>query len=132
MSADLIERLEKATGPDRELANEVLLACCWKADEYGPGPGRYVIWIDPDPNGEDYIDGDQPDPTASLDAARTLILPEHSFGGLAQVSPHDWIMMIFSRSDSKARWEGEAPTAELAVCIAALKARTSAVPVKGE
>ncbi len=67
--SDLIERLEKATGPDRELGNEVLLACGWRIEEHGDGPDRHVFWCGQD----DYADGDQPDPTASLDAALTLV-----------------------------------------------------------
>lgn len=96
---NLIERLEKATGPDRELDRAI--ANFLRPDLKSASPPFF---------------------TGSLDTSRTLILPEHSFGGLSQISPNDWLMMIFSRTDSRARWEGEASTAELAVCIAALKA----------
>jgi hypothetical protein len=126
-SGDLIARLEKATGEDRELANDVLLACGWKTEEYGAGPDRSVTWIDPNPNGEDYLDGDQPDPTASLDAARTLILPgfywlvsegrtraSEPLGG-AQIFRPNYLVEPIA--------EAEHESAIIALCIAALRAR---------
>ena len=82
---DLIERLEKATGPDRELANEVLFAGGWRLVEYGDGPSRYSYWT------HDYcdyepMDGDQPDPTSSIDAALTLV-------------PRGWIVDVYRGFD---------------------------------
>lgn len=124
---ELIARLEKLSGPDREADLAILNTISQKGtwffhdkhrlvvicDEFGPGaPGNSVCSL------EDF--------TGSIDAARTLILPEYSFGGLSQISPRDWIMLIFSRTDSHARWEGEASTAEAAICIAALRARSAA------
>lgn len=119
MSADLIARLEKATGPDRKL-DGLIHRIVLKVPEWRRGPT--ILGPFEGPNGGAIT---SPLYTASIDAARTLILPEHSFGGLAQVSPADWLMMIFSRTYGRARWEGEAPTAELAICIAALKARAA-------
>lgn len=69
--ADLIARLEKLSGPSRTLANEVLLACGWTLKEFGDGPTRSLVWIDPAQH-EDFLEGDQPDPTASIEAALTL------------------------------------------------------------
>lgn len=112
---DLIEKLEKATGPDREIDASIALVAGFKEI-------NHRVYRHPDGT---YF-GAAPYFTKSIDDARRLILPGHSFGGLAQVSPNDWLMMIFSRIDSRARWEGEAPTAELAICIAALKARLTA------
>ena len=72
--SDLIARLEKATGPDRELGNDVLLACGWVCEEHGNGgPDTYLTWA-PSADDDDFMDGDQPDPTSSIDAAMTLAL----------------------------------------------------------
>jgi hypothetical protein len=71
--AALIERLESATWQDRELADDVLLTCGWKVREHNFGWGeREVVWTKFGAV-EKYVDGEQPNPLASIDAALTLV-----------------------------------------------------------
>lgn len=121
---DLIERLEKATGSDREIGNEVLLACGWKLEEDGEGPDRALFWVNPDPNGEDYNDGDQPNPTFSIDVALRLV-PDHWRTDWAGQVPMgtQWFWELTQMDANRSTERVWAPTAPLAICIAALKAR---------
>lgn len=131
--SDLIARLEKVTGPDRALGDDVLLACGWGMDEVGEGPDRKILWCGPV---EEYLDGDQPDPTSSIDAAMTLVpegwawfvqrigdLPQHpeysSYGDVRLWIPAQRTKGLAVESvDVRS-----APTPAIALCIAALKAR---------
>lgn len=126
---ELIERLERSAGPDRELANDVLFACGWTAHETSIGPSRHVVWESPDGHG--FEDGDQPDPTASIDAALTLVPegcrwtvfhPAYDQGiyqdGKAGADIHSP-----RSSGGGPRWKGFGATPAIALCIAALKAR---------
>lgn len=120
---DLIARLEKASGPDRELANEVLLACGWKINEYGDeGPTRSIEWVNPDPNGIDYLDGGQPDPTTSIDAAVTLVPDGY---GWAVNSDRGRCCANYRHqvTGAKPDFPTSAATPAIALCIAALRAR---------
>lgn len=122
MNTDLIARLEKASGPDRELANEVLFACGWKINEYGDeGPTRSIEWVNPDPNGIDYLDGDQPDPTASIDAALTLVPSGKDWLHSRLTDPADGKPYFYASIDESQVHYGSTPA--IAICIAALKAR---------
>lgn len=120
---DLIERLERASGPDRELANDVLFACGWTAHETSDGPDRHVVWESPDGHG--FEDGDQPDPTASLDAARSLggmIVYASDIGadGLALVK------LVFDTTTTPiVEYTGIHSRLEIAYVIAALRARAA-------
>lgn len=72
----LAERVEAAEGPDRELGREVLRACGWKQSTHGYFLGPLTGWTSPDL--AIYFDDDdfvrcRHDPTASLDAAMTLV-----------------------------------------------------------
>lgn len=129
MSQELIERLKKATGPDdRELADAVLLAGGWTAEEVGDGPDRHVFWKSPSGD-DDYWDGEQPNPLTSFDAARSLIpaglfwlvsegktRPDEPLGGAQIRAPNDALDIIA---------EAEHPSAVIALTIAALQARTN-------
>jgi hypothetical protein len=53
------------------LGNDCLFACGWVCEEHRNGPDSYLTWA-PDADSEDMMDGDQPDPTASLDAVMAL------------------------------------------------------------
>lgn len=152
---NLIERLQKATGPDRDLADEVLFACGWRtnfdADEIAEV--RANGWKCEAENGEEYLDtfeaflncacwyapGDRPfhdkwiegfyrpNPLASLDAARKLVADFYwvasegktrdaePLGG-AQVFRRDYLVKPLA--------EAEHERVEIALCIAALKARS--------
>jgi hypothetical protein len=73
---ELIERLENATGPDRELGRDVLLACGWRrtcvGNFYGP------LWHWSGPGGRSYPEDSLPCPTESIDAALTLAPDNHT------------------------------------------------------
>lgn len=71
--AELVKRLEAATGPDQELGREVLLACGWAKTCVGHFYGPLYTWHGP--NGEYFKDDDftRHDPTRSLDTALTLV-----------------------------------------------------------
>lgn len=134
---ELIGKLEQATGPDRELADEVLLACGWTVDHEDH---EGVIWRAT--NG-DLIAGDH-NPLASLDSALTLV-PEghmHAIAGPWRYSEHhhdrdlwgkpiwyaavsDELHGVDVESLDDFDHSGKGPTPAIALCIAALKARTS-------
>jgi hypothetical protein len=114
---ELIERLERATGPDRVLADDVLLACGWVLKD--------SVWYISDAHAEHGAEpcwaecDNPPDPTSSIDAALTLV-PRgfeweiKSYDGFKSVSIGDPLLWM----------DGEHPTSvSIALCIAALKAR---------
>jgi len=125
--SDIIARLEKATGPDRDVDAHIALATGWLVLGTNIGPE----WCDPNnrPAG-------LPAYTASLDAALRLV-PE-GWGGSVDVYPES-----YRRPDAdgkRLKWGGAASispdfgdiarlitacakTPALALCIAALKAR---------
>ena len=121
--SDLIARLEKATGPDRELGNDVLLACGWVCEEHGNGgPDTYLTWA-PSPDDDDFLDGDHPDPTSSIDAAMTLVPDgmENDFTdlyGIARVS------VGINANPGPFYGTHEGGSLAIALCIAALRARS--------
>jgi len=112
---DLLTRLEKATGPDRELDEALAEIAEWDPDEH---------------HGEDL-----PHYTASIDAALTLV-PE---GWQWQIStrapePHAGRAYVhngelqmtgagMARNPAYRAAETTAPTPAIALCIAALRAR---------
>lgn len=119
----LITRLEALAGPDRELGNEILLECGWSQREDGDGPDRITIWIAPD--GGEFFDGEQLNPTRSIDAARSIckdamVVQASEIG--ADGLPMVWLVTDTSTSPV-IDYIGIASTIELAWCIAALKAR---------
>lgn len=119
---DLLARLQVSTGADRELANDVLLACGWKTDEMGSGPERKLFWVGPN---EEYIDGDQPDPTRSIDAALALV-PSGWTRSVDASAPYMGIDVDLYAPDHKGAARGMVGCHEneaIATCIAALKAR---------
>jgi hypothetical protein len=114
---DLIERLEKATGPDRDLDLAIAIAV-WgrpgvlvsKQDEPGGPIYDYTYW--------EY--------TGSIDAARTLV-PDYNGESL------DWLVgydddcpmaTVFTHHGHREWHPGFDPA--IALCIAALKARLTA------
>jgi len=106
----LAERVEALTGPDREVAHDVLRACGWTTE------GAFVF----NPNGIRHMAA-IPDPTASLDAAMSLV-PE------GWVSVHGWdypnraSRAIFMDDDGDQLFRGRAATPALALTAAALRA----------
>lgn len=67
---DLIARLEAATGPDHQLADDLLLACGWTRE--APTMPEHWQWSTPDGK-RVYHWGDAPDPLQSVDVALLLI-----------------------------------------------------------
>lgn len=117
---ELIARLEKATGPDRELADEILVQVFgWKRGlteltEDFMLPPNSMEWLGP---------LKRPDPLSSIDAAMTLV-PEgyyiekrrYSDGWYVWISTHSTY-----RDDSK--WNAIQTLEAIAICIASLRAR---------
>ena len=115
---ELIERLERATGPDRELDVAIVYALY---PDIGPYQGQCIgdepiFWHDP------YRKRPAPSFTSSIDAALTLV-PEG----------HGWVLdymdpgepdgaMVGAHACDGATFDTPRPPA-LALCIAALKAR---------
>lgn len=127
----LIARLEKLSGPDRSVGNDVLLACGWTNNEYGFGPSRFLEWVNPDPNGIDYHDGNQPDPTASLDAARMLANGFYWIASEGRTRDNEPLgcAQIFQKNYlTKPVAEAEHEFVEIALCIAILRARSTPCP----
>lgn len=126
---DLIARLEAAEGPDRELADEVLLACGWERSVGATTNPDIVFWKAPDSDEYHAEGSDWPgDPTASIDAALTLVPEKYDITITQASGPRrsDWFATCTERDEfartitHKAR---DAATPALALCIAALKAR---------
>lgn len=115
---DLISRLEKAKGPDRELGDKVLFACGWTRNCVGHFHGPMYRWRGPD--GKSYEDGEHPDPTASLDAAVGLV-PEGAYFKIQVGRDHKDTWCWVEMKDVEAVAFSKVPA--LALCIAALKGR---------
>ena len=117
---DLIERLEKATGPDRNLDADIASSVGWS-----PGPG-YTRKSDDSWRLGNWINSVQWAPlyTASIDAALTLV-PEGHDWIVADVNGHVGGTPYACVGSTKEHF-GE--TAVLSLCIAALKARSALVP----
>jgi len=116
------ERVEKAVGPDREL-DAAIKEAVGHAWDYGADWGSRENY---NPVAKAY--------TASIDAAMTLVpegWPSRQVGttddgrGYAAVAGNDMHMMAEDPDEFFA--EGDAATAALAMCAAALKARASMV-----
>ena len=121
--SDLIARLEKATGPDRELGNDVLLACGWVCEEHGNGgPDTYLTWA-PSPDDDDFLDGDHPDPTSSIDAAMTLV-PEGMEKDFTDLYGVARVSVGINANPGPFYGTHEGGSLAIALCIAALKARS--------
>ena len=125
---ELIARLEAAVGPDRELADAVLLACGWVKHK-NPVWNHLdrCDWLSPPPRQRLWSSSRRPNPTASIDAALTLV-PE-GFAWMVRGSGADDIAHPFFVAyvtipghDVASRVGATAP---LALCIAALKARAA-------
>jgi hypothetical protein len=112
-TAELIARLEAATGPASQLGGNVLLACGWTIEE-DCVDARFIWWVAP--YGEEFVDGSQPDPTSSIDAA--LKLARHHA---------DVVVMLQAAFKAAESYDGPAdlwPSIQAAL-IAALKARAN-------
>lgn len=113
---DLIERLKKATGPDRQLDWEI--HCRDGVEDVG-------------------MYGAHPAYTASVDAALG-IMPELVYleieTGTQRASAPSWewpMVMVGSQVTGNLFWDGQAKNLPITLCIAALKAREVSLS-KGE
>lgn len=109
----LIERLEKATGPDRQIDNAIEAAVDF-----------------PKPTNPDDLPGYPPYFTASYDAARTLV-PEGFYwlvseGRSRDTEPLGGAQVFRPTYLVEPIAEAEHESAIIALCIAALRARTQA------
>lgn len=105
---ELIERLEKATGPDRELDGEIALLL--DPDTRRVNPGRWV-------------GNEVPAYTSSVDDALTLIPQGWRVGSIVEGAIGPWFVSLWDNSVRHLAARSEAPTLPLALCIAALRAR---------
>lgn len=131
MTADLIKRLEEATGPSRELDALIHTAVTGQEVIYEGGERQHsaVIvgaktWVERDGRECAAIDGFVPRYTASLDDALTLV-------------PEGWRIVHMRHDDSRDPWDvlavsgaieakaasGRHSDLRSALCIASLKAR---------
>ncbi|GAA4827123.1 hypothetical protein GCM10023232_26650 [Sphingosinicella ginsenosidimutans] len=128
---DLAARIEAATGADRELGRELLLACGWTKTQVGHFLGPLYGWTSPDKATyfqDDNFVREKHDPTASLDAAMKLV-PEGLAFAVATIrngAPDDWddsvcSAVVAQRDGVEAR--SDATTPALALCAAACRAR---------
>lgn len=134
----LIERLEKCTGPDRELADDVLLACGWtrrlvasshpKASERYEPP--YYKWASAAGQSWPTIVS-RPDPTASIDAALMLVPKTYNLSIGRTV--HGFASADIWDPENRATEQhgNSSGSIAIALCIAALRAR-AATPTEAQ
>ena len=122
MMSDLIERLEAATGPCRELDAAILTQVMGYRDVYGDGTvfdrGNDGYWY----VGE-HSAPQLPAPTASIDAALTLVPAELANHSLLSISPMSLDMGGRNWKCQVGKHRASAPTPALAIVIAALRAK---------
>ena len=122
----LIERLEKATGSDRELDNFIVAAIGWKRIQTGSAAWPHFVWRTPD--GAQFPDDGTrvPNYTGSIDAASTLVpngltwnagITDEHFGG-----PIVATAQVLTREFTPKGWRSRGATPAIALCIAALSA----------
>lgn len=120
--SDLIERLKKATGPDRDL-DLAIGEAVGAADHSGPAYHRpFREWA------KHY--------TTSIDAALTLVPPqcwgEISWAGVLGLKENPRSYPIVTLGPGEDGQETQSATIPIALCIAALKARAALAPHEGE
>jgi len=133
MLNDLIKRLEKATGPDRGLADKILLMCGHVGVVFGPNKYASMRWQDA--KGNLTFARSRPDPLLSVDVALSLI-PEHferqtiKTRALAYTSGKKFKFECrepseFGWSQGPEVFRGDHDLETHAICIACLKALSS-------
>lgn len=138
--SSLIERLEKAEGPSRELDLVILNATSekkWRLSEAWPDNNDVVVEVvDPDWEEEEEEEevggvrryGPEPDIritpryTSSIDAALTLV-PDRVWQGGRTLKEAHWCQLPGPRASDQFR--GSGATEAIAICIAALRARSA-------
>lgn len=121
MMSDLIERLEAATGPCRELDAAILTQVMGYRDVYGDGTvfdrGNDGYWY----VGE-HSAPQLPAPTASIDAALTLV-PEGCDWKVDTWKGKPAAMVRVGTRHYQSGYADNPATPALAICIAALRAK---------
>lgn len=154
---ELAARVEAATGADRQLADEALLACGWQlnhdADDIAAwriDPGtcegedgadhpvtlddrmRWACWYPPGsrPFRDSWIDGHyRPNPLASVDAAMSLVPKGHWAEGALGSANDTWASIeIHAPTTYDPVGTSTAASPALAVTAAALRALAAQVP----
>jgi hypothetical protein len=113
MTSDLIARLEALSGPDREVDAEIAKAIGAK---HGPDSG----WCNSDNGDHWYVEECAKNYTASIDSAMTLVSTPFWMIRNSMDGPVATIMDTSGRE-----YEGNGDNAAIALCIAALKARSA-------
>lgn len=117
--ADLIERLEKASGPDREIDASIAGETGWTHMDAWVLSDSY--WIAPNDEKHEAV----PTYTASLDAALTLLTERQYLFELRQLNADRWYAEIGDIADDKTDGDCYGKTGPLALVTAALKARAA-------
>lgn len=115
---NLIERIEAATGPDRALNADILRHLGWTQDG--------SVAFDPEGNRAYSI----PDYTGSIDAAMSLV-PDYLHTSMTN-DPDDLGGVVAELWSAKVNFWVNAATFPLALCAAALKARSDCLARYGE
>lgn len=129
MNADLIERLEKATGPDRELdalVHVIVMRSVWR-EHYRIEPhmdGRCTVYLS---NGGKYREA-SPAYTASLDAALKLVPEGWKISQLTWGSVEVAAELVKAELTHYTAGISLVDFPAIALCIAALKAREANIP----
>lgn len=130
---DLIERLEKATGPDRRID-----ALIWMLEPCEPPdciPQVRDTIFKRFMQGEQWGDSEVPFYTASIDAALTLKPQGVTYTICDYQRPPEVLALLHRKAANVVdtnQYSGKHPVAAIALCIAALKARAAPVGDKRE
>jgi len=108
---DLITRLERAEGPDREL--DCRIWCVMRGADFD-------LYSQVVPN---FNEWQALRYTASIDAALTLVPDEYLLGILAELENGRWTTKLLNRREIAGLPPESGPTPALALCIAALRAQ---------
>lgn len=121
---DLLARLERATGPDRELDRDIAMACGWRCKT--PDGATTLYWRRGNYSWTREDNDHPPLYTASFDAALTLV-PEGWTRAVDATAPECRIDVdLFEPGSHGAQVRGTHDSEPIATCIAALKAREGA------
>jgi hypothetical protein len=112
---DLIEKLERASGPSRELDEQIKLALAAQSISCRATYQETVALVGGN------LDDEPLAYTGSLATWRRLVPPDCSFS-VGDTGPNDCPLACVTRGSTD--YTGEAATPELALCIAALRARS--------
>jgi hypothetical protein len=123
---ELAARCEAAEGPDRELDEAIARTLGWRTMD--DGYGRHTLWLPPGwKSGDGGAKHSTPAFTASIDAALTLVPEGLSRSMLEDPRISRAVAHVRTKSildPDKLEWSGYAKTLPLALCAAALRART--------